>query len=86
MVSKTELVAKIAEETGESQAVVKTIVEAFWKEIRPSVEAGEEVRFIGYGKFFKKHSDARKGINPSTKEPIDIPASDRLAFKSALKF
>lgn len=86
MLSKTELVVKIAAETGESQATVKKIVDSFWKVIRTSVEAGEEVRFIGYGKFYKKHSDARKGINPSTKEPIDIPASDRLAFKSALKF
>lgn len=86
MVSKTELVEKIAENTGVAKSTVKTVLTGFWEAVTTEVEKGEEVRLIGTGKFYKKHSNARIGHNPSTGEAIEIAASDRLAFKSSIKF
>ena len=85
IISSTELIDQIAEETGVEKKAVKNVIKAFWPTIKKNIEADNEVRFIGYGKFYKKHTPARKGFNPQTKEPIDIAASERLAFKSALK-
>lgn len=86
MVSKTELVEKIVENTGVTKATVKKVLAGFWETVTTEVEKGEEVRLIGIGKFYKKHSNARTGHNPSTGEEIQIAASDRLAFKSSVKF
>jgi DNA-binding protein HU-beta len=36
---------------------------------------GEQVQITGFGKFYVQKRDARQGINPQTKQRINIPAS-----------
>ena len=86
MISKTTLIKEIAEETKTPQATVKSVVDSFWKHVAAHVEKDERVTFIGYGAFYKKHTDARTGRNPKTGESLQIAESNKLAFKSALKF
>lgn len=81
--TKAELIAKIAEETGitKSQAdkVVNTLVEVVTDEIKT---AGN-MTLAGLGSFTVVRREARKGHNPKTMAPMDIPASNSVKFKSA---
>ena len=49
---------------------------------------GEELKndgkvvLVGFGTFSVTERSARKGINPRTKEPIDIPAKKVVKFKA----
>ena len=49
---------------------------------------GEELKndgkvvLVGFGTFSVNERSARKGINPRTKEPIDIPAKKVVKFKA----
>ena len=86
VISKTDIIKEVAQQVPGSEASVKEVVDAFWKTLIEHVEKGEEVRFIGLGKFYKNHRSERIGRNPQTGEDIIIEASDKLAFKSSLKF
>lgn len=86
IISKSDIIKEVAQQVPGSEASVKETVDAFWKTLVEHVEKGEEVRFIGLGKFYKNHRAERMGRNPQTGEDIVIEASDKLAFKSSLKF
>ena len=86
MISKSEIIKEISQQVPESEVAVKGVVEAFLKTIAARVAEGEEVRFIGFGKFYKNHRAARTGRNPQTGEAIQIKESNKLAFKSSLSF
>lgn len=86
MVNESQLIAKIAEDTGFPKNTVKKVLDSFWGNIKTEVKSGNEVRFIGTGKFYKRHTAEHKGKNLQTKEEILIPARDSLGFKSAIRF
>lgn len=86
IISKTDIIKEVAQQVPQSENDVKKIIEAFWTTLVDHVEKGEDVRFIGLGKFYKHHRSERMGRNPRTGEDIVIEASDTLAFKSAKKF
>ena len=41
---------------------------------------------LGFGTFTVKHREARKGRNPATGQPVDIPASKTVGFKPSPTF
>lgn len=49
--------------------------------------ATDKIQLIGFGTFETKTRPARSGMNPLTKQPMQIPASTYVSFKpsSALK-
>lgn len=79
--NKTELVEKIAKETGltkkDTEAALKSFIEVVTNELSKS----GEVSLIGFGTFTTAKRAARTGINPKTKEQIKIPASKSPKFK-----
>ena len=62
------------------------IVDVIFEEIANDVKAGKNVDISGFGKFVLKERKARTGINPATKETIQIPASRVPGFKPAKAF
>lgn len=56
-----------------------TIAEVFERLVK-----GERVTIRGFGSFGIKTRPARKGRNPKTGAPIDIPARKVIKFKSLL--
>lgn len=80
--NKTDLVAKIAEGAGLSKVDAKKALEATLEAITAAVKAGDKVALIGFGTFDVTERAARQGINPSTKEPITIPAKKVVKFKA----
>ena len=78
---KYELVAAVAEETGMTQTNVNKVIDAMCPVIvKACIEDGDEVNLPALGKFKQKVNPARKGINPLTKKPMDVPESHTLKF------
>ena len=80
--NKKEIIREIAEEQGLTLKEVTTVVDSFFEktsEVLTDKDASVEV--YGFGKFVITERSARAGINPVTKEKIDIPASNMVKFK-----
>lgn len=86
VISKTELVDKVAEAAGVSKKDTKAVIDSLLQVVEESVKNDAEVRLIKFGTFKKAHRNARQGRNPQTGETIEIKASDSLAFKSSVKY
>jgi len=61
-------------------------IDVIFDEITTTLKNGGKVELSGFGKFEVKQRPARTGINPATKEPMQIAASKSPAFKAAKAF
>ena len=84
--NKTELIAKIAADAKLSKKDAEKALVAFMDTVVEELGKGEKVQIVGFGTFEARQRAARKGINPLTKEPIDIAASVIPAFKAGKAF
>ena len=84
--NKTELIAKVAETAGLSKVDAKKAVEATLSAIATAVKDEDKVALIGFGTFSVVEKSARIGLNPRTKEKIEIPARKVVKFKAAEGF
>ena len=80
--NKSELVAAIAAEANMPKAQAQKALEATVNAIADALKKGENVQLIGFGTFAVVEKAARTGINPSTKEKIEIPAKKAVKFKA----
>ena len=51
------------------------------QQIADGLARDAKVQIQGFGTFQTKHRKERMGINPQTKEPMQIPASKTVGFK-----
>lgn len=79
---KSELVDAIASKTGLSKKDSEAAIEAVTDVVTDALQKGDEVALTGFGTFKVTKRAARKGINPLTKQPLDIPASNAPKFKA----
>ena len=84
--NKTELVAAVAAKAELSKKDAEAAVSAVIDSITDALVDGDKVALIGFGTFEVKTRAASKGLNPRTKEEIDIPASKAPAFKAGKAF
>lgn len=84
--TKAEIVAEIAKQTGVEKTVVRNVVEAFMENVRGSMIAGNEVFLRGFGSFIIKHRAEKTARNISKNTTITIPAHNIPAFKPAKTF
>ena len=80
--SKSELIANVAERAGLSKKDAERAVNATFECIEAALIEGDKVQMIGFGTFEVKERAARKGRNPQTGEEMDIPASKNPVFKA----
>jgi DNA-binding protein HU-beta len=73
--NRTELVAAVAAESGQSQAAVNGVVDALFAVLATSVGEGTKVSIPGWLAVERTHRAARAGRNPQTGEAIQIKAS-----------
>ena len=81
--NRTEFVAAVAAESGQSQAAVSTVVDAFFAVLAKSVGEGTKVSIPGWVAVERTHRAARTGRNPQTGESMEISASRSAGFKPA---
>ena len=85
--NKSELVAKIAAATNQSQTTVDAVLGGFFDTLADSVNSGTKVSIPGWLAVERSHRAARTGRNPQTGATIDIPAgySVKVSAGSKLK-
>lgn len=80
--NKTELIDKIAEGSGLTKTDSKKALEAAVSAIQTALVAGDKVSLVGFGTFSVSERPAHEGINPATKEKIQIAAKKLVKFKA----
>lgn len=79
--NKKELINKIALDNDITKKDAEVILNSILDTIKEEVKNGNKVSILGFGNFEPKENKARTGINPQTKEPIQIAASNSVRFK-----
>lgn len=80
--NKADFITSVSEKSGLSKADAKKAVEAFVETVAEALGKGDKVALLGFGSFSVSERAARKGINPLTKQPIEIPARKNIKFKA----
>lgn len=80
--NKTELINAVAEKANLSKAQAKAALDAALNTISEALLKEDKVALIGFGTFSVAEKPARTGINPRTKEKIEIPARKAVKFKA----
>jgi DNA-binding protein HU-beta len=80
--NKTDLVEKIAAGAGISKADAKKALDAAIAAVKDALVSGDKVSLVGFGTFAVSERPAREGINPATKEKIQIAAKKSIKFKA----
>lgn len=78
---KPELSAALAEKTGMTKQQAARVLNTILDEITAALERKDDVTLIGFGSFVQRTRGARIGKNPQTGEPIQIAASQTVAFR-----
>ena len=73
--NKSELVATVAERTGENRRAVQDVLDAFQETVQTTVKKGEQVSLPGFLTFKRVDRKARTVRNPQTGELIKKKAS-----------
>ncbi len=84
--TKTELIAILAERSGVTQAKAKDVLDSLIEVITEEVKDGRKVSLVGFGTFEVAQRSARSGRNPKTGEEIQIPACKAPKFKPGKAF
>lgn len=80
--NKAELISSLAEKCEITRKDAEKSVNAFVDVVTEALSKDEKVQIVGFGTFEVRKRAARKGINPLTKQPIDIAASKSPVFKA----
>jgi len=86
IMTKADIVSNISDQLGIDRADVQATVEKFMKEVKGSLEKGENVYLRGFGSFIIKTRAEKTGRNISKNIAIKIPAHNIPAFKPAKIF
>ncbi|MBT3444935.1 MAG: integration host factor subunit beta [Flavobacteriaceae bacterium] len=84
--TKADIVSNISDQLGIDKTDVQSTVESFMKEIKNSLESGENVYLRGFGSFIIKTRAEKTGRNISQNVAVKIPAHNIPAFKPAKVF
>lgn len=80
--NKKDVVDAVASKTGLSKKDAEAALDAVLDVVTESLRKGEQVTFTGFGAFSTSDRAAREGVNPLTKEKIQIPATTVPKFKA----
>ncbi|MGC8503407.1 MAG: integration host factor subunit alpha [Acidithiobacillus sp.] len=84
-ITKAEIVDMLFEKMGLNKREAKSVVEAFFDEIRSNLAKGEEVKLSGFGNFTLRQKNPRPGRNPKTGVEITITARRVVTFHASQK-
>lgn len=80
--NKTDLINCLSEETTFSKRDVTRILDALTTIVERTLKKGDKLQWSGFGTFAISRRPARMGINPSTKERIQLPETLMPKFKA----
>ncbi len=79
--NKSDFISSVAEKSGLTKADAKKAVDAFCETVTEVLKVGDKLALLGFGTFSVTEKPARTGLNPRTKEPIEIAARKVAKFK-----
>lgn len=79
--TKAELVEEVARAAELNKRDAEVIVETVFDSIIGALHRGEKVELRGFGSFRTRERGPRRGRNPKTGEPVDVPAKRVPYFK-----
>ncbi|MBO4597588.1 MAG: HU family DNA-binding protein [Bacteroidaceae bacterium] len=80
--NKSQLIDAIAAKSGLSKADSKKALEGTIDAITAALKEGDKIALVGFGTFSVEERAARTGINPATREKIEIAAKKVAKFKA----
>ena len=83
---KADFIKAVAKQAGTSQKEADAIFTAALTTIRKTLKKADSAAFLKFGTFKISKRAARKGRNPQTGKPLQIPASKLPVFKASAAF
>ncbi len=80
--TKQDLIAKIAKDTGSSKAGAAAALQSMIEGITKSLKKGDAITFVGFGTFKTAQRKARTARNPQTGAAIKIPKRRVVRFSA----
>ena len=84
--NKGEFVDAVAARLSQDKKAAGAAVDAVIHSVYAAVADGERVSITGFGVFEKRERAARSARNPSTGEPVDVPAMSIPGFRAGAEF
>lgn len=81
--NRTELIAAMAVKNEMTKTDNEKALVAFMDVVKEELTKGGKIALVGFGNFEVTERSAREGINPQTKEKIQIPSSKAPKFKAS---
>ena len=81
--TKSDMITALAKSAGITKSKAEDVLASLIHTCCSEVQDGRPFKISGLGTFTLRSSAARKGVNPSTGETMDIPASKRMGFKAS---
>ena len=82
MLTKSALAHAVAKDSGLTIVKANEVIGSVLSNLEKAMADGDDVRLTGFGSFKVKETKARTGRNPSTGQPIEVPASRRVSFSA----
>src|SRR5205085_2895956 len=79
--TKADLVNDVADAAELTKKDAERLVEIVFESIIDTLNQGEKIELRGFGSFRVRERGARRGRNPKTGDPVDIPAKRVPYFK-----
>ena len=83
--NRSELVAEVAEKSGNTQAAVNGVLDSLFEVFESSVSKGEKITIPGWLSVERTDRAARQGRNPQTGEASQIPAGHGVKLTAGSK-
>lgn len=84
--SKKDMVNKLAERLNVSKKEASKTLNAVLESITEGLQEEGQLKLYQFGSFYLKERAARKGRNPQTGDPLDIPAKTVPVFRPSRIF
>ncbi len=84
--NKAQLVERVAQAANMTKSQSEVLIDATLDVIQKTVAKGEEVKLVGFGTFSRSVRKSRRGRNPKTGAPVDIPGGKVPRFKPGKEF
>jgi DNA-binding protein HU-beta len=82
IMNKSDLVTAIAKESKLTKKDAEAALDALIATVGTAMKKKEKVTLVGFGTWEVRQRAARKGVNPRTKESINIPATKVPVFRA----
>jgi DNA-binding protein HU-beta len=83
--NKETFVSFLASEFDISKKEAEKVVNNFTEGVIRAISKGESIALVGFGSFYSIDIKAREGINPKTREKMQIKAYKQPGFKAGQK-